>query len=183
MGALSSPCGFEAHVELAGLETAQLGPTLAALRIQNGPYSTDLSCCTLGAHLGPARLCLPVLPPTLCLSHPTLQDCTAPCPPPPLACPVILPAPAPALCPASALPPPFTSFVKITSVMSWRERRGRRQPRGQGAWHTTGFCLGPAVRRGWLPQGRAGCLSPGCSGRPCGLQGLGRPGLAVAAPW
>lgn len=35
---------------------------------------------------------------------------------------VILPAPASALCPASALPPPFTSFVKITSVMSWRER-------------------------------------------------------------
>lgn len=80
MGALSSQYGFEAHIELAGLESAQLGSTLAALRIQNG-HSADLSCCTLGAHLGPARLCLPVSPP-LCPSHLTLQDCTAPHPPP-----------------------------------------------------------------------------------------------------
>lgn len=113
--------------------------------------------------------------------HPAGLHCALPLTPISPVIPLLQPLP---FCPASALAPPFTSFVKITSAVPWREeRRGRRQPRGQGACCTllSGPCsqetLGPLGQGrlpvSWLPREAMWAARPGQA-----WAGSGPPGTA-----
>lgn len=110
-----------------------------------------------GCPLGTCQAALASHPPTLCLSHPTLQDCTAPWPPPPLACPVILPAPGSALLPSLSSAPSL-HLLCGNNLCDALERRKESKEAAQGpgglAYHWLLFGALQSREAGPLVQGR-----------------------------
>lgn len=154
LGALSPQCGSEAHVERAGrIRVHSWAPPWQHSHSKWSLLSSPPLLHT-GSHLGPARLPLPVLPPALCTSHSILQGCAAPCPPtpPPLSCPVILPAPASALLPGLSSHPAFHRLGG-NNLCGALERRGEGgSPGTRGPGIATVFVWALQLREAGFPK-------------------------------